>query len=192
MIIRNLKQSSSSLYGQQQSFRKGHPQRDGNSRGTRNSLTHHKCMLFEQSNKDGKQYVCSKGCKGHEQVSMVQGSQGVNTLSSDPKSAIVHIDKRYQRLHLTTIGVREYTLESRQSTGIRGHTTEYSEEYTKVFREYNPGNWSSSRPHSVHNPGSIEGYHVPLSSTPFQHSSPCNPHLSTEDAAIPEEEIQSL
>jgi len=38
----------------------------------------------------------------------------------------------------------------------------------------------------------LEGYHIPLSSTPFQCSPPCTPHLSTEDAVILEEEIQSL
>ena len=37
-----------------------------------------------------------------------------------------------------------------------------------------------------------EGYQIPLISTPNQHSPPFSPHLSPEDTAIMEEEIQSL
>ena len=38
----------------------------------------------------------------------------------------------------------------------------------------------------------LEGYHIPLLSAPLQQSPPCNPHMSAEDAAMLEEEIQSL
>ena len=38
----------------------------------------------------------------------------------------------------------------------------------------------------------LQGYHIPLTSVPHQHSPPCNPHLSSKEAAVLEEEIQSL
>jgi len=38
----------------------------------------------------------------------------------------------------------------------------------------------------------MEGYHIPLTSVPDQYFSPPTPHLSSEDMAALEEEIQSL
>jgi len=38
----------------------------------------------------------------------------------------------------------------------------------------------------------VEGYHIPLTSVPHQQSPPGNPHMSTEDSTILEEEIISL
>ena len=74
----------------------------------------------------------------------------------------------YFSTHCTkTKGVREYTPLTcfSQSTGVRGHTTEYSGGYTKGFREANPSSLSShsGRAHSVYNPGSTHS--APILST---------------------------
>ena len=54
--------------------------------GLQETQENHKCMSFEQSNKDGKQYVCSNGYKGHsEQVPRSREARGSTHSAVTPK-----------------------------------------------------------------------------------------------------------